>query len=557
MIRYFSIVLFTCSFFLTSVSHAQTLKATLDELATAIPEVADEKTTYTQKLTFDPDKPYRIVFSTTETTLKDGKQKQSRYELNLAEVDKNLVRRVANSKMLAVSAKTKRTVNAIRYFQDEKQQNYQNELEIRAKDSENMANIERLLKQAVPLAEALWEGNLKIDLKDLNAVTSWLNKAVKPVIAGETTYNQTFTTDGRADLVKLQVETNTGKGITTETFQFSLADLLEQQINYKVQGIKITVEAGTRRNLNVIRVEKDGQQKNYENSIQIFCADPDDAKRMVHVLQKAVPLATESLKTFVKAPASKAEGLQLIAKHTKSFRGAKGDITQSIGNDCMTTLTVGIADEKKKVETAYTFDFGDLSDKEIKLVVKGTDISLELQMAQNEKFVKILKDGVQGNYVNSLDLEVPDVETARLLESYLTYAINACKQPIAPGNMDWVAKQVAAINTVNPQLTQELTSQETGSTCKYNFRVVTATAKSSQEEVYEFNLKDMDAAQIELKVTGKSVFVELPTKAKQKVINYYKAGKPSYVDKVVFEVTGITEGKKVRETLKALVGNCK
>jgi len=557
MILHKSIILFCSVILLTISSSAQTLKATLQELATTLQEVADEKNTYIQELTFDPDKPYRVTIDLVETALKDGKGKRFRYELNLAEVDKNLVRRVASTKMLAVSVKTKRTLNAIRYFQDAEQQNYQSELELRAKDSDNMAAIERLLKQAVPLAEALWEESLKIDLKDLGAVTSWLTKAIKPVVIGETSYNQSFAGDGRSDLVKLQVETNNSKGTASEVFRFSLADLLEQRITYDIKGVKITVESATQRNLNLIRVDKNGQQENYENSFQIYCADPDDAKRIVHVLQKAVPLAKESLKQVVKMPASKAEALKLIAANTKSFKSDKGDITQTIGADCATTLVVTIADEKKKVAAEYAFDFGDLDDREVKLVVKGMDISIGLQTQGNEKFVRVMKDGVQGNYTNNLDIEIPDIETARLMETYLAYAIKECKQPVAPQDFAWLSKQVVALNTLTPEVTQEFTQQDGGASCKYSFRVNTTTAKSAQEELYEFNLKDMDATKIELKIVGKNVFVELPTKGKQKLINFYKDGKPSFVEKVPFGVTGIAEGKQFRETLKVLVEGCK
>lgn len=557
MSPYKSILLLCSIMSLTISSKAQTLKATLQELATTLQEVTDEKNTYIQELTFDPDKPYRVTIDLVETALKDGKGKRFRYELNLAEVDKNLVRRVASSKMLAVSVKTKRTLNAIRYFQDAEQQNYQNELELRAKDSDNMAAIERLLKQAVPLAEALWEESLKIDLKDLGVVTAWLAKAIKPVVIGETSYNQSFAGDGRSDLVKLQVETNNSKGTVSEVFRFSLADLLEQRITYDIKGLKITVEGATQRNLNLIRVDENGQQENYENSFQIYCADPDDAKRIVHVLQKAVPLAKESLKQVVKMPASKAEALKLIAANTKSFKGDKGDITQTIGTDCATTVAVTIADEKKKVASEYAFDLGDLDDREVKLAVKGMDISIGLQTLGNEKFVRVMKDGAQGNYVNNLDLEIPDIETARLMETYLAYAIKECKQPVAPQDFAWLSKQVVALNTLTPEVTQEFTQQDGGASCKYSFRVNTTTAKNAQEELYEFNLKDMDATKIELKIVGKNVFVELPTKGKQKLINFYKDGKPSFVEKVLFGVTGIAEGKQFRETLKVLVEGCK
>jgi len=557
MILHKSIILFCSVILLTISSQAQTLKTTLQELSAALPEVTDDKNTYTQQLTFDPDKPYRVVIDLKETALKDGKGKQFRYELNLAEVDKNLVRRVANSKMLAISVKTKRSVNSIRYFQNDVQENYQNELELRAKDSDNLSAIERLLKQAVPQAEALWEASLKIDLKDLKAVTTWLEKAVKPASVGETTYNQVFSGDGRGDLVKLQVETTSSKGAATEIFRFSLADLLEQRIAYKVQGVKIIVEAEARHNLSLIRVDKDGQQKNYEKSIQLYCADPDDAQKLVYVLQKAVPLARESLKQTIKEPATKAEALKLIAANTKSFRNSKGDITQTIGADCQTTLVSTLAAEKKQVASEYAFDFGDLDDREVKLAVKGMDISIGLQTLGNEKFVRVMKDGEQGNYANNFDLEIPDLETARLLEAYLAYAIKACKQPVAPQDFAWLSKQVVAYNTLVPEVTQEFTQQDGGASCKYSFRVNTTTSKSIQEEIYEFNLKDMDATKIELKVVGKNVFVELPTKGKQKLINFYKGGKPSFVEKVPFGVSSIAEGKQFRETLKGMVEGCK
>lgn len=536
--------------------YAQTLEETLKKLASAVTDVSDEKNTYRQQVAFEADKPYRLTYRMITVSQKDGKEKEERYEINLADLDKHLVRRITESKRLGVTGKTRNGLKAVKYFQDGIQKNYEDELPFRAKDSENMDVIEKLLRDAIPLAETRWENSVQVNLNDLSSLVKWLSQEVKTVTLGDARYIQTLTKDGRDDQILLEIKTETKSGGKVEQFRFSLADLMEQRVLYKISGDKVVLTADTRRNLKLIHIRENEAQKNYDNSISLYCNDPDDAKRIMLVLRKAIPLATESMSKVVKTPSSKSDALGLLKSDVKPVRAAKRETAQAFGGDCLATLQVTVSDDKKVQKFDYAFDLGDLDEREVELNIKGQEIFLDAKTAQKNKFIRVTKDGELQNYTNDVSISVPDIETARQLEPHLVHAIKECRQKISPKGIEWLIPQLLNVKEAHPNVTQQLARQQAGADCKLSLRVTTSD-KKTVEELYEFALKDMDAGKIEIKVSGKTVEVEMPTARKEKLVNYYKDAKPSFVDKVTFLAPGIPEAKVIAETLKALIEGCK
>jgi len=535
---------------------AQSLEITLKNLADAVVEISDDKNTYRQQITFEADKPYRLNYRMITVSQKDGKEKEERYEVNLADLDKNLVRRATSSKALEIGSKTRNSLNAIKFFEDGNQKNYRDELLIRCKDSENMDVVEKLLREAIPLAEARWEKSVQIDFKDLGALVKWLGQEIKTVAVGDVRYVQTISKEGRDDLILLEIKTETKNGSKTEQFRFSLADLMEQRVLYKISGDKVMLTADTRLNKKMIHVRENDAQKNYDNSLAFYCTDPDEAKRFMLVLRKAIPLATESVGKIIKTPGSKSDAFGLLKSNVKAVTTSKKETAQTFGGECTATMRVTLSADKKSQQYDYAFDLGDLDEREIELSVKGQELFIDAKTAHKNKYVRVMKDGVLQNYSNEVSFAVPDIETARQLEPQLAYTIKECRQKIAPKDVEWLIPQLLNIKEDHPFVTQELSRQQADGTCKFNLRVTTS-GKKEVVELYEFTLKDMDAGKIEIKVSGKTVEVEMPTARKEKLVNYYKDAKPSYVDKVVFLAPGIPEAKAIAETLKALVERCK
>ncbi|MFN0013566.1 MAG: hypothetical protein ACKVU2_03380 [Saprospiraceae bacterium] len=536
--------------------NAQTLEETLNKLVGTVSDISDEKTTYRQQITFEADKPFRLTYRLIAVSQKDGKENEKRYEVNLADLDKHLVRRVTGSKMLSVEANTRNNLNAIKYYENGEQENYRNELPIRAKDSENMDAIEQLLREAIPLAEARWEKSVQIDLNDLPALVKWLTQAVKTVTIDDVRYVQTLTTDGRDDRLLLEIKTETKNGSKTQQFRFSLADLMEQRVLYKVSGDKVVLNADTRRNLTLVHVRENEEQKNYDNSISLFCNDPDDAKRIMLVLRKAIPLAEASVTKLIKMPKSAPDALDLIKSNIVAVPGSKRETAQTFGGDCTASLRVNISENQKNLLYDYVFDLADLDERETELTVKGQEIAIALQTAHKNKYIRVLKNGELQSYTDDVAIVVPDLETARQLEPQLAYAIKECRQKIAPKGIDWLSEQLLNIKDAHPFVAQKLERQQAGNDCKFSLNVTTS-GKKEVVELYEFILKDIDPGKIQINVSGKTVEVEMPTARKEKLVNYYKDAKPSYVDKVTFLAAGIPEAKAMVETLKAIIERCK
>lgn len=538
-------------------ANAQTLEEVLQELEESLQEVSDDKVTHIQTLSFDAGAPYKIAFTVKDIALKGGKEKTSRYELNLADVDDKSIKRITTTKMMGVSVRLPRSAKEIKYLAEGRSQRYVGELKIFARDSENLDVLERLLKEAVELAKPLWLESLPPDFETVAEALGWINERLGKVSVGDDVFVQSITQGRREDLVRMEVDVRTSKGSAKEIYQFSLADLLENQVAYKIQSNQVMLEGKTRQNINLIHVERDGIQQNYASIIQLYFAEIDEAKRMVNAWKQLVVLAEKSLAQVTRSPGSLEEAWEWLGRYIQPVNNGNQLIAQKIRGDCAATFEQNTSDDKKQEQVTYTFDFGDFDERKTALMIKGIRIYITIKTLKDFNYVQTLKDGLPGNYTNSLSIEIPDVETARFLEPCLQYIIQSCESQAAvlARDFEWMASRMAAYSE-DVNVSRSLTRQEAGNDCKFFLNVITQGRKGLSEELYEFNLKDIDPMQIDLKVKGAVVMLEIVTRGKQKLINYTRDGKPIFVDQLSIPVAGIQNGKVFRETLKAMTAAC-
>ena len=543
------------------ISPAQTTTLTelTNQIAAAVKEVGDEKTSISQTFNADKGKPYRLTY-TRRTTDSKGKTTEEKWEFNLADIDKNTVRWEAQKDALLVFMRISREQRLIKYFKNGELQSYTNELTLFAKGIDNARELEKTFEDAILPAQEAWEKESNIKGRKPAELLDVLFKLIGDVQNGALATRQTLEPDGSQlqDRLRLSVETFNTKGISSkEIFYWSLGDLSEQSVRLSVQNDRAFVEVKTRRNIRWIATDKDGMPGNFVNEMEIQVSDPDQGKMVQALLQKLIPFGEEQIQKRLPQPTTAGETLRLLAATQQKFTREKVDFEQYLKPDCLTQLTLKETAEKKTEVAEYVFHFGDLNEKSASLEIQGRNIKVEVGTLERNKFIGYTLNGESKNYENKVEFRFPDLEQARLFDHLLPLAIGQCRHTPIPSDFAWLNKCLSVSEKTDVGLTQKLEFQSLDASCKWKFTRIETSDKKSKEEIFEFNLYDLDPKQVSISVVGRRITLEILTKYRQKIISRYENGKPSYTSELTFVLSDIESAKVARETLMTLIEGCK
>ena len=530
------------------------------QIAAALQEVGDNKTTIAQTLeTPTASQPCRVAYIR-RTTDPKGKANEERWDFNLADIDPNTVRWEDKKTVILVAMRTLREQRFIRYARNGETLGYTDHVEFFGKGIDNARDLEKHIESAIPAAREAWEKEANIQAKTPAELIETLIKTVGEVPQGGQTLKQKIEPVGDfPDRLRLNVETFSPKGLVKkEVFTWSLGDLTEQTLRLSMQNDRPAIEAKARRSIRWISSEKDGGPPSFDNELQIAAADPDQGKMVQAILQKLIPFGEEQIRKRLPNPTSAPDALARLAATLGKVSYDKTDTEQTLKTECLTHLTRRESNERKNQVNEYTFHFGDLNDKSISLEIGSKAIEVVASTAEKAKFIAVLENGEPQNHTSKIAFRFPDVEQARLFEHLLPVAIEQCRQKPLPQDFEWLQRQATASEKTTPNIVQKLEKQAVGtSSCKWKLTRIETREKKSKEQIFEFNLYDLDPRQVNIAVSGRTVSIELQTKYRQKIISRYEDGKPEYGAEISLLLPDIESAKTARETLLALMEGCK
>ncbi|SDK31259.1 hypothetical protein SAMN05421823_102421 [Catalinimonas alkaloidigena] len=531
----------------------------LEPLATLqqqVKEVATDKNTYEQALSFSADKPYLLELTRKEID-KKGKESQQRYVFNLGLMDKNLVRRNTSQGLMRISARSGGQP-VIKEYEDGELDGFTDELELYCTDVDNARAIEEALKAAIPLAEEAWKSTIAIPT-ELAPLRQWITDQVQNVEAGDATYKQALSPEeGHAARGVLTRQKSTSKGLEDEErYEWNFGDLHEPSVTMKVSGKLISVKANIRQNKKFVRREEGGELKGFDDEISLYAADADQAQVLVQGLRDLIPLARAASEKLLIQPTSTAEGLTHLKNQIQSFKVGTTSYEQSFDGDAVATYIRTTTDEKKSEEEKFVFNFGDLNEKSVSIDVNKLTFTVSATTTNKQSFVGVFEDGERQNYTSSVAFYVPDLPTAKQLEHLLVYCIGNLRKDGQAQDLSWLSATLAGLDERALGMTQKLELRE-GDNCKMSFATREDDGKKVKENLYEFNVYDLDPDKVGLSVKSKTVSVVAPTKYNEKIIKNYENGdKVSYVSSLSITAPDIETGRTMVATLQKMIRDCK
>ncbi|HEU5146530.1 MAG TPA: hypothetical protein VFT90_07450, partial [Chryseosolibacter sp.] len=425
-----------------------------------------------------------------------------------------------------VAARNKQKL--IKAYKNEVVQPYDAQVAIISKDIENARAIVDIIKKAIPLAEKVMASRLK--LSGYDPMMSWLVSNVKEVSLGEKSVKQSLAKGEQpATLVFTRIETDS-KGSTEEAVTFNLADVNVNGIAYKISGNQFAINVETMQKAKYFQVKKDGQQKPYTTEITIVTNNADEARDLKHVLESVIPLAVEKVKASMPAVSSDKDGIQKAAALIKDITYGDKETLQKLEGGCLTEFTQVQKDPKTSSKSVLKFNWMDINPLASKIEVSGDKLFLDLNFADDKKLVMHTLDEKFKGYENNVKVYTQDIEQARRLKFLLDKVVEKCKasykEPFGndvASTTAYLREQVKALSVDETSLKQSLEPVEGN---KYKLTIIEVNPKGSgAEQVYEFNLADINPTSVAIDVKGKWMYVVMETDFKGKIIKYYKDGK--------------------------------
>lgn len=528
------------------------LKSQVAALEKALTGVQSGSKGYEQKISFI--EPAVVRYSYDETDSK-GNRTNFAYEFNLADIDPYAVREQTQKDLISVTISARNKQKLIKAFKNEAVQPYDAQTAIIARDIDNARVIADIVKKAIPLAEKVMASRLK--LSGYDAMLSWLVSNVKDVNLGEKSIAQSLAKGEQpGTLIFTRVEKD-AKTSNEEVFVFNLSDVNANSVAYKITGNQFAIALETVQKSRYFGVTKNGQQKPYADDLVIATNGADEARDIKNVLTSAIPLAAEKVKGSMPAVASEKDGVQKMTALTTDVTYGTRQVTQSFLGGCLTTFTQVEKDAKTSSKSALKFNWMDVNPLATKLEVSAEKVYLDLHFAEDKKLVMSTVDDKFKGYDNSVKLYMPDIESARKAKHVLDKLVEKCKgsykEPFgsdATTTTAYVRANVKELSVDELTLKQAIEPIE-GDNNKFKYTSMEVNPKGSgAEQVYEFNLSDINPTSISVEVKGKWLYVVMETDFKGKIIKYYKDGKiQPYTSSLQFAVNDVDVARNLVSAL--------
>lgn len=540
---------------LTADVSSDELPEILSQLEATIGVVETAKTTYVQSFTYDDGHLWRVELQVEVVNNRNGKTESLEYQLNLGDLDPNLVRLVSKSDEMTVTAGADRKQSTIRYFEDGEQENYESELIIYAPDIDVARKIERLLKAAIEPAREAWEASIDID-EDWSSLCEKLKTVIGPARSGKDPLQQHLVFDDTyPDRVRLTVlETEKGGN---NVYHFSLADLSAPKLEMDVRGTDVMVRAETSRKRKFIRLEEESVFSSYEDEVVFHFDEVDEARIMLRLLQTAIPLAESRLAQRLPDPAGTEEALQALTGEIQSFNKEKEGYKQSMEPRLRTTYRRSTVDLDKgdREGQQFRFHFADLDPTRIEVDIRGDAINLQVSAKNKQRFIQVTENGTdEYQFEDELEIPAASIENARYLEHLLPIVIDSAREePVEAAGLDWL---IGAVSQRAGEYEQELDREPAGEDCKLRFSRRETDGRNPSEEIFEFNLYDLNPYAIEFDISRKELALELVTLHEEEIIKYYDDGDPGFTEKFTILFDDLLTARRARKTLEALISGC-
>ena len=240
-----------------------------------IKNITINETTYNQSFSGD----CVVSFITKEST--PSKMTEEQFYFNLKDLGKNMVRFYTEGKSVKIEMQTKAGNKFLKHTVNQELKSYTNKFEMTFAEIEDAMIAEQVLERMIELCE-----NTEIKLvgskKDL---LLQLKNNIKKVDVNKNAYEQTFEIKDE-NIMQFKNTEITEKASKTKMYEFNLNDINPTTVEINTSSTNVFVTINTNYLEKIIKYYEDGAIKNYQNTINIYTSNIEEARTIVELFKK-------------------------------------------------------------------------------------------------------------------------------------------------------------------------------------------------------------------------------------------------------------------------------
>lgn len=209
-----------------------------------------------------------------------------------------------------------------------------------------------------------------------------------------------------------------------------------------------------------------------------------------------------------------------------------------------------------RINYKYEVNVADLDPYAVRELTQKDLINVVLAIKNKQKLVKVYKNNEVQPYDEQALIIAKDIENARQISEAIKKAIPSAEKVMAnrlklsgyDAMVNWLSANVKDVVLGTKTFKQTITKGEKIGTVK--FKLVEADAKTSVEDVYAFNLADINPNRINYKITGNRFGIEFETLQDSKFISVSRNGeiKP-FINDLVINTNSVDEARDLKTVL--------
>jgi hypothetical protein len=385
-------------------------------LEKSVGDVRLSKKEYIQKLTKNLDYTGNVKFE--KSTVTEKSSSTETYVFNLSTLNANEINFDVSGEIFSISVETKAGLKNIKLLKDGVQKNYINKFSIVCGNIEQARDIQKVLKEIIPLAGTTFQKSI-VRVKKVSQGVDLFNRAVGTIKTNEVEITQNFVGNYVLEFNRLTVTDN--KTIQ-ESFTYNLIDIDQSLIGFGNKGQFLFLNVPVTGGENFIKYVAEGEQKSYTNALKIYVPNIEEAIILKHVLVNMIEICTAEYKKNSAKPVSETERFKKLQANVKEL--TVEDVTYrqelEIINDGTglrfknTTVT-----EKSDTEELFEVNLADLDVATVKIKTSGKNVSVSVTTNLAEKVIQYYEDGEIKAYQKTIEIRADGIENARSIAGLL------------------------------------------------------------------------------------------------------------------------------------------
>ncbi len=220
-----------------------------------------------------------ITFNTKVST--PTKMTVEQFYFNLKDLGKNMVRFYSDGKNIKIELLTKAGNKFLKHTVNQELKSYTNKFEMEFAEVEDAMIAEQVLERMIELCENT-DVRLSGSKKEL---LLQLKNNVKKVDFNKNTYDQTFEIKDE-NIMQFKNTEFTEKASKTKLYEFNLNDINPTTVEMNTSSTSVFVTITTNYLEKIIKYYEDGAIKNYQNTINIYTSNIEEARTVVELFKK-------------------------------------------------------------------------------------------------------------------------------------------------------------------------------------------------------------------------------------------------------------------------------